>query len=472
MRSLPNSLSFRLFASAAAWTLVVLPIAAIVLISLFRGAVERSFDARLNTFLTDLLAESVDSVTGKLIPPPDLGISEFNLPLSGWYWQITTIKGQRSANAPARPLYASTSLLAEVLDLPSRRLKPDESGLKRAYVKGPKGQRLRIIERAVSLGPDVYGFMVAGADSEIEKEISDFKVIVIAALSIFGIGLVLATFSQVRFGLRPLRAVREGLLAIRSGEAQKLEGDYPLEIAPLQDELNALIQSNNDVVERARTHVGNLAHALKTPLSVITNEAHGKRTSLAATVESQTDLMRTQISHHLDRARVAARAGVIGGLTDIKPILDGLGRALMRINDDKKIKLDIACDKALKFQGEKQDFEEMVGNLLDNACKWANAQVKVSAERDSAAGIIIDVDDDGPGLSKAQRASAVKRGRRLDETKPGSGLGLSIVADLAHLYKGDFELDVSPLGGLRARLLLPAAQKNALVAEISPDFRR
>ncbi len=451
-----NSLSFRLFASAAGWTLIVLPIMAVILISLFREAVERSFDARLNTYLTDLLAESVDTASGNLIPPPDLGISEFNLPLSGWYWQISPIKGGLPT---ARPLYASTSLLAEILQLPSRRLIPDPSGLKRAYVAGPKGQRLRIIERAVTVGPTVYAFMVAGADSEIEQEISDFQFMVIVALSVFGAGLVLATVFQVRFGLRPLRAIREGLLAIRSGKASALEGDYPLEIEPLQDELNALIRSNNDVVERARTHVGNLAHALKTPLSVITNEARGKKTALAATVVTQSDLMRTQISHHLDRARVAARAGVIGGLTDVKPILDGLGRALGRIHDDKRIALDIACPDELKFQGEKQDFEEMVGNLLDNACKWAKSRVGVTVGRASgeAGVIVIDVDDDGPGLSKAQRIAAVKRGRRLDETKPGSGLGLSIVADLAHLYKGSFELDVSPLGGLRARLRLPAA---------------
>jgi len=461
MKFLPNSLSFRLFASAAAWTLIVLPIAAVVLISLFRGAVERSFDARLNTFLTDLLAESVNSTSGELMPPPDLGISEFNLPLSGWYWQITPFEGGLPV---ARPIYASTSLLAEVLELPSRRIKPDTSGLKRAYVKGPKGQRLRIIERAVALGPNIHAFMVAGPDAEIEKEIADFKVMVIAALSIFGVGLVLATLFQVRFGLRPLRAIREGLQAIRSGEASRLEGDYPREIAPLQEELNALIRSNNDVVERARTHVGNLAHALKTPLSVITNEARGKRTALAKTVAVQADLMRTQIAHHLDRARVAARSGVIGGLTEVKPVIDGLARALIRIHDGNRVALDVSCPKGLKFQGERQDFEEMVGNLLDNACKWAQARVEVSVGTETESGadgasgaIVIDVDDDGPGLSRAERAAAVKRGRRLDETKPGSGLGLSIVADLAHLYKGRFELDVSPLGGLRARLRLPAA---------------
>ena len=456
-----NSLSFRLFASAATWTLIVLPITAVILISMFRGAVERSFDARLNTYLTDLLAESVDSASAKLIPPPDLGVSEFNLPLAGWYWQISEVAG--AARVP-RPLYASTSLLAETLDLPSDwPAVANGGGLRRAYIAGPKKESLRVVERDVMLGDKTYSFAVAGDGAEIENEISDFQFMVIVALSVLGLGLVLATFFQVRFGLAPLRAVREGLLAIRSGDAQDLEGVYPVEIAPLQDELNALIHSNNDIVERARTHVGNLAHALKTPLSVITNEARGSRSEFAATVAVQAALMRTQILHHLDRARVVARANVIGGMTDVEPVVNGLGRAVVKIHENDRFGIEFSCPEGLKFQGEKQDFEEMVGNLLDNACKWARSRVtlKVAGPEGQANGmagvIVIDVDDDGPGLSKTQRVAAVKRGRRLDETKPGSGLGLSIVAELAHLYKGNFDLDVSPLGGLRARLRLPAA---------------
>lgn len=460
-----NSLAFRLFASAAAWTLIVLPITAIILISLFRGAVERSFDARLNTYLTDLLAETLDPQTGELLPPPDLGVSEFNLPLTGWYWQITPIV---EGGGPVRPLFSSTSLLAEVLKLPSSNgAEIDTEGLLRANITGPKGQQLRVVEREVALAGEGkrerYSFAVAGNGEEVEKEIDDFKFIAISALTVLGIGLAFATLFQVKFGLSPLGTMQAGLSAIRSGKAEKLEGEYPVEINPLQRELNALILSNQDIVERSRTHVGNLAHALKTPLSVITNESRKSRTGLGRKVADQAQMMETQISHHLDRARMAARVRVIGDVTEVAPVLGGLARAVKRIYKDAGIEVRVSCPKELKFQGEKQDLEEMVGNLLDNACKWAKSRVAVTAgihegEHDGAARqLIIDVDDDGPGLSKAQRSQVVQRGKRLDETKPGSGLGLSIVADLAHLYRGTLELDISPQKGLRARLLLPLA---------------
>jgi signal transduction histidine kinase len=204
--------------------------------------------------------------------------------------------------------------------------------------------------------------------------------------------------------------------------------------------------------------VGNLAHALKTPLSVIANEARETDGPLAAKVIEQSELMRAQITHHLDRARVAARSAGIGDTTDIDSVLQALKRALDRIYQDRGLAISVSSSPGLKFQGERQDLEEMVGNLLDNACKWASSRVSLeAAPADSAKSFTLIVDDDGPGLTAEGRASAVKRGQRLDETKPGSGLGLSIVADLAHLYKGSFELEPSPDGGLRARLELPAA---------------
>jgi signal transduction histidine kinase len=280
----------------------------------------------------------------------------------------------------------------------------------------------------------------------------------ITALAVLGLGLVVATFFQVRFGLSPLRAMRQNLAKIRSGQAEQLEGGQPEEIRPLQQELNALIQSNREIVDRARTHVGNLAHALKTPLSVISNEARAHEGPLASKVIEQAEIMRTQITHHLDRARVAARSSAIGDVTDVAGVLQALKRTVDRIYEERGVDVEIASSPGLKFQGEKQDFEEMVGNLLDNACKWARSQVRAEARRgDGAARFFVIVDDDGPGLTEAELAKVGKRGQRLDESKPGSGLGLSIVAELAHLYKGRFELEPSPKGGLRARLELPAA---------------
>jgi signal transduction histidine kinase len=451
----PNSLAFRLFASAAAWTLVVLPVTAFLLLSLYRQAVERNFDARLNVYLTSLIASTTSQGAKTPSAPANLGEPAFTLPFSGWYWQIKPLGG-------AQPLFVSDSLLDQELKLPSQAGDaPDQSRTRRAYAPGPQGQRLRVVEREIRpAGPQsaAYSYAVAGDAAEIERDIAEFRRMLIAALAVLGFGLVVATLFQVRFGLAPLRAIRQALAAIRSGNAERLAGELPTEIRPLQEELNGLIQSNREIVDRARTHVGNLAHALKTPLSVITNEARAKEGPLASKVIEQAELMRIQITHHLDRAQVAARSGAIGDTTDVDGVLNGLKRALDRIYEGRALALEVTTLPGLKFQGEKQDFEELAGNLLDNACKWAKSRVWVTATRAASAGRFeVIVDDDGPGLTEAERARAVQRGQRLDETKPGSGLGLSIVADLAHLYKGRFALEPSPHGGLRARLELPAA---------------
>jgi signal transduction histidine kinase len=449
----PKSLAFRLFASAAAWTLVVIPAAAILLVSLYRQAIERNFDARLNVYMTSLVASSTAEGGDSPQEPTNLGAPIFTIPFSGWYWQIKPLKGSE------RPLYISDSLLDQQLDLPSREgVAPDDTLTRRSYAPGPDDQNLRIVEREIRPGGSDtagYSYAVAGNAAEIDSDLAEFTTMLILALAILGFGLVLATFFQVRFGLLPLRAIRHDLAAIRSGDAESLEGELPDEIRPLQTELNALIQSNRDVVDRARTHVGNLAHALKTPLSVISNEARSHGGLLSDKVVEQAEIMRTQITHHLDRARVAARSGVIGDVTDVAPVLEALKRALDRIYGERGIKLEVHASPDLKFQGEKQDLEEMAGNLMDNACKWAKARVSVAADSGPGESLTVTVDDDGPGLTKAERERAVKRGQRLDESKPGSGLGLSIVADLAHLYKGRFELEPSPNGGLRARLTLP-----------------
>ena len=451
----PNSLAFRLFASAAAWTLVVLPVTAFLLLSLYRQAVERNFDARLNVYLTSLVASTTAEGAKTPTAPANLGEPAFTIPFSGWYWQIKTLDAEQ-------PLFISNSLLDQQLKLPSQEgVTPDQTLTRRAYAAGPQDQRLRVVEREIrpaGAQSTPYSYAIAGDAAEIERDLAEFRMMLIAALGVLGLGLVVATLFQVRFGLAPLRAIRHDLAAIRSGDAERLEGELPTEIRPLQQELNALIQSNREIVDRARTHVGNLAHALKTPLSVITNEAREKDGPLAGKVIEQAELMRNQITHHLDRARVAARSGAIGDITDVDGVLKGLKRALDRIYEGRALELDVRSDAGLKFQGEKQDFEEMVGNLLDNACKWAKSRVWVTATRaGGASNFEVLVDDNGPGLTEAERERAVKRGQRLDETKPGSGLGLSIVAELAHLYKGRFELEPSPQGGLRARLELPAA---------------
>jgi signal transduction histidine kinase len=265
----------------------------------------------------------------------------------------------------------------------------------------------------------------------------------------------------VRFGLAPLKRITGGLAAIRAGKAERLVGDFPKEIAPLARETNALIEANKEIVERARTHVGNLAHALKTPLSVMVNEASARPgDTLAAKVLEQADIMRDQVARHLERARLAARLTVVGSFTEVEPVVSSLARTMEKIYRGRGIAIELHAKDEVRFRGERQDLEEMMGNLVDNACKWANARVaiEVDRERRGEANVVrIIVDDDGRGLSPSEREEVAKRGRRLDETKPGSGLGLSIVVELAALYRGELTLGTAPLGGLRAELVLPAA---------------
>ena len=283
------------------------------------------------------------------------------------------------------------------------------------------------------------------------------------ALTLAGIALVAVTLLQVRFGLLPLRAIENGLAAIRSGRASRLDGVLPAEIEPLQHELNALIQSNQDIIDRARTQVGNLAHALKTPLAVITNEARDEKSQLAHKVADQARIMRDQVNHYLDRARMVASAGSLVRVTEVLPVVEALQRALERIYQDKGVAILLDCPDEVGFQGERHDFEEMVGNLLDNACKWARSHVRVGIKvkrpvtRGTLPRLIVSIEDDGPGLTEEQRRRIGRRGLRLDETKPGSGLGLSIVGDLAHSYRGSLDLGTSRQGGLLATLDLPAA---------------
>jgi signal transduction histidine kinase len=321
---------------------------------------------------------------------------------------------------------------------------------------------VRVIERLIDLGDDGrYYVSVAGDPAEIISEIRQFNLALLVTFLVLGLALAASTLAQVRFGLRPLEKLQSALGQIRRGEAQRIEGSFPPEVSPLADELNLLVDSNHEIIDRARTHVGNLAHALKTPISVIVNEADADQSPLACKVREQTQLMRDQVQYYLDRARAAARAATVGSAADIEPVVAALVRTFGKICQGRDIAFDSSVEEDLRFRGERQDLEEMLGNLIDNASKWAVSRVEVRVAKGPELGperpsILFQIDDDGPGLPEGKRADATRRGRRLDETKPGSGLGLSIVVDLAQLYGGQFNLADSPLGGLRAELILPA----------------
>jgi signal transduction histidine kinase len=457
-----SSLATRLFVSATAWVVVILLITGIVLSSVYRAASERAFDRRLNLYLRTLVADVATPDE-----PPDkqmqsLGEPLFELPLSGWYWQVTRTDGDKP------DLRASRSLWDKKLPkLEEQGVELTAAGIRIGYVEGPEGQTLRMVERPVDLGADgKYLVMVAGDASEIFEETRAFDYYLGGTFAALSIVLVLTTIFQVRFGLAPLKRISDSIADIRSGRAERLEGEFPVEIAPLARETNALIDANREIVERSRTHVGNLAHAIKTPLSVIVNEASARgNDAFAAKVLEQTHVMRDQVAHHLERARIAARLTIIGTVTEVAPVIEALRRTMEKIHRDRGIMIDIEADASAKFRGERQDIEEMAGNLVDNACKWAESRVFIEVLVERAGGaraggqggstLRIIVDDDGRGLSPDERATVSRRGARLDESKPGSGLGLSIVVDLAALYGGSLTLGTAPIGGLRAELVLP-----------------
>ncbi|NJO38223.1 MAG: sensor histidine kinase [Rhizobiales bacterium] len=349
----------------------------------------------------------------------------------------------------------SASLWAQALILPH----PESEEVVLPGGSGPSGQALRVLVRPILLpGQDrPYWYAVAGDESELRGPKNRFDGLLALTLAMLFAGVLAAILIQVRFGLQPLFRIQRALSAIRSGESRRLEGAYPSEIQPLAHELNALIDHSETLIERAQTHVGNLAHGLKTPLSVLANEVRGKDTPLGQLVERQTTLMRQQVEHHLSRARAAATSNILGARSEVGPVLDDLQRTLGRIHEERAIAIEVACQPSLVFRGARHDLEEMLGNLMDNACKWAKSRVQVQAERHGDR-IMLTIEDDGDGLPPSKREEVLKRGRRLDESVPGTGLGLSIVVDLASLYGGSLALGDAALGGLSATLQLPAGE--------------
>jgi signal transduction histidine kinase len=449
-----NSLALRLVAVSAIWSVVALVAAGLILTSLYRSAVERAFDERLGVNLRAVVGSLATQNPASFTDPGNFGEQRFELSYSGWYWQVRRAGGD--------VVLASRSLFTDILDLSKASDRQDREGMESASLIGPDDQALRFVNQRVSFGPEQdFDVTVAGDAGAMHAQVTEFQRNVFLTLAVFGLGLVLATLMMVRWGLRPLDRVRAGLADLRSGKETRFEGPFPTEIEPLARELNELLESNREVVERARTQVGNLAHALKTPLSVITNEARASEGPLAGKITEQAEIMRTQVTHYLDRARIAARAKVIGAVTEVEPVVASLVRAMERIHEDKGLDLSADVPEKALFKGEKQDLEEIIGNLLDNACKWAKGQVAISAAYvprgadESRGKLTFDIDDDGPGLTESQRKEATRRGKRLDESKPGSGLGLNIVTELVALYGGHLRLDRSPMGGLRAEVELP-----------------
>jgi len=447
---------------AILWAVPILALTAFSLTWFYSISTYQLFDEQLDSTINALIASAETDTSGPLSvtvnrEPID---PRFQQALSGRYWLIGTIEADGNIN----PMQASRSMAGETLTLPigdTRDVLASPGKSVRTKADGPdENDPLRVIARSVIFETmsDTPVIMVAAADNRAaEGAVRRFAALALGLMLLLTGGLIVAVFTQVRLGLKPLFELRARVADVREGRVGQLDGDYPPEIQPLATELNSLIDHNKNVVAQAKTHVGNLAHALKTPLAVLLNEAGSSKSNLADVVKRQSETMQKQVDHHLHRARAAARGQAIGVSTGVIETVDPLVRTLERIHRTKNIDFDISIPPDLKFRGEKRDLEEMIGNLMDNACKWTRSQVTVKAAMiiDDATQFEICVSDDGPGLHPSKYEEALQRGTRLDEATPGTGFGLAIVDDLARAYKGDLVLGRSVEDGLAATIRLP-----------------
>jgi signal transduction histidine kinase len=452
------SIAARLFGSAAVLSSIILVIAGVGLSALYRKSAETRFDEQLGFYLRALVADIASPSEENRPQQFELGEPQFEIPLSGWYWQITRLDGNDPNIISSRSLFADRLPRLAATGVPA-----GVGGAREGYVKGPDEKILRMVERTIDTGDEgIYLVQVAATTAPMESEVEGFELALIVTFTLLAAALVGSAALQMRYGLEPLRRLQEGVASIRRGQGERIGGEFPQDIAPLASEVNLLLDANREVVERARTQVGNLAHALKTPLSVIINEADTEKGPLSSKVHEQAAIMRDQVTYYLDRARAAVRVGAIGNMAEVAPVTAGLVRTFEKIYRERGINFSAQVAENIRFRGERQDLEEMIGNLVDNAGKWARQNVTIAitslaANSQGKKFFRVVIDDDGVGLAPELREAAMRRGRRLDETRPGSGLGLSIVADLAALYGGALRLDASPAGGLRAELELPAA---------------
>ena len=445
--STTGSLSRRLVALAVGWIALLLVIGGFALETIVAGTIVRNFDEQLARNLPAMIGAAELDPFGEVRfnrPPVD---PRFNEPYSGLYWQVS---------AQGKQAFRSRSLWDRDLEVNFTRNCVNPCVIRSERFKN---EPLRIIERdGVIPGSDVvWRFQVAQATDQLDAQLTTVRRTLWWSLGALGAGLVALAALQATIGLMPLKRMSSAIAAIRSGRANRVPTrDVPPEVAPLVQELNALLDHNERAAEAARMHAGNLAHALKTPISVLMNEAAVDSPDLSAAVLRELSTMRRHIDHHLARARAMGRRTATTARAEVWPALERLTHAIERIYSERKVVIDLAGDRSAVFRGERQDLEEMAGNLIDNAAKYGGGRVFVTvvAHRDR---FDILVEDDGAGIPDKLRETMFERGTRLDTGKPGTGLGLAIVRDVAEIYGGSVSLSESEdLGGLLVQLTLPA----------------
>nr|WP_314261324.1 HAMP domain-containing sensor histidine kinase [uncultured Devosia sp.] len=445
-----GSIAASLFWLSAGWLVVALVATGFLLTDLYSRA--------LDTSLSESLDFQVESLTGSLLETGDptssaitLSDPRFDRPRSGWYWAI------RDANGTLYNL--STSAVG--IDMPVLDGERDSRGRRTEVLDDAFGTRMRVVERTVTVAPTTYQIVVTGNLSEILDLVGDFRGQAFIVLGAVGVMLAIMSAIVARFAMRPIDKLSAAIESVREGESVTLGGTYPREIAPLAEEVNELLRSNAQIIERARNQVGNLAHGLKTPIAVLRNEAASKQGALADVVLGESEKMSTIVATYLERARLAARTSVVGKKADAAMILERLTRVMRKIHPEVSIAFQASDPNLPWFRGDEADLEEMAGNLLDNACKWSKGQVRValSSERgETGAMLLVQIEDNGAGLSEEDARKVLRRGVRLDEKTPGTGLGLDIVKELVDVYGGSLELKRAALGGLQVDLRLPTAR--------------
>lgn len=446
-----GALTRRMIVVAAVWISILLAVGGFALDRVLTNSLVRNFDESLELVLRSMIGASEIGPLGEIRfsrPPAD---QRFIESYSGSYFQITPLPGT-DGRVPAVEDYPSRSLW-------DRRLQVEPEA-RPAIVKHDSfefpGEPLRIVERDVIIpGSEVtWRYQVAQSRENLDAQLKELRTTLIWSLAVLGVGLVVLAALQIIYGLWPLRRVRSEVVAIRSGAKTRIPDDFPDEIQPLTQEINQLLAHNEEQAEEARRHAGNLAHALKTPLTVITNAATARDPELHDTVCREATTMRRQVDHHLARARAIGRRASAQARAPVWESLQAVQRAVTRMHEGTTV--DIAGDKTVEVRVERQDLDEMLGNLVENAAKYGSGRVFVTVEK-SAPFVDILIEDDGPGIPEEQRNELFIRGKRLDTTgKPGTGLGLAIVRDVAEIYGGRIGLEESEdLGGLLARLSLP-----------------
>jgi signal transduction histidine kinase len=470
LRRLTGSLRFRLLAATLVGLTLAMVLAGVVLNGLFHEHVMRQFEKGLTVQLDQLTGRlSFDAQGRPALDAQTLSDPRWQRPYSGLYWQLDDV-----STSVVPGVLRSRSLWDTRLALPADVLRNGEIHVHE--LPGPGDSRLRVLERTVrpEAGGEVRWRLSVAADlKDTHEAVAGFQRVLAASLAALLLLLLAAAWAQVAMGLRPLLALQQGLKNLREGHAPRLAGDVPSEVQPLVDDFNSVLDRHDEVVGRARTQAGNLAHALKTPLTVLDQAARlphaagqAAQTDLAALVREQVQLARRHIDWHLARSRIAASTGLPGQRVPVVHTLQGLVRVMQRVHAERGLAISVdAADQDVQFAGEAQDLQEMLGNVLDNACQWAHSAVRIrvslgqpTGQSGTAATCRVDIQDDGPGMSAEQMPRVLQRGVRLDESVPGSGLGLAIVRELVDLYGGALQLQTPAQGrGLWVTLVLPAA---------------